>query len=89
MSQAILDLETALVSSSPFTIDSTSSVDGDRILGGNVSSCWLRGFIDWLPSSSYSSAVAESGRLAGLWNGTAELFTAAVDAFITGPGYKR
>ncbi len=77
------------MSSSSFTIDSTSSVEGDRIIGGPGASSWLHGFIGWLPSSSYSSSVAESGRLAGLWNGTAELFTAAVDAFTTGQGYER
>ena len=88
-SQAVLDLETALVSSSPFTVDSTSSLHRGDIIRGNGPSSWLRGFIGWLPSSPYASAVAESGSQAGLWNGTAELFASAVNVFVAESGNTR
>lgn len=87
--QAILDLETALVSSSPSTISSTSSVDRDAITPGNATSSWLRGFLEWLPSSSYTSEVTGSGDEEGLWVGTAELFNEAVNAYISEPAYQR
>lgn len=88
--QAILDLEMALMSSSPFTIGSTSSVERDAIVvHENATSSWLRGFIDWLPSSPYASVASGSGHGLDLWDGTAELFNNAVDDFLTDPGYQR
>ncbi|CAM9110811.1 unnamed protein product, partial [Ectocarpus sp. 13 AM-2016] len=50
--QAILDLEIALVSSSQSTVASAASTDQGAIASGNATSSWLRGFINWLPSSS-------------------------------------
>lgn len=89
--QAILDLEIALVSSSQSTIASTTSVDRDAVVSGNVTSSWLRGFINWLPSSSYASS-SEGNMIEneqGLWVGSAELFDEALNDFLAEPGYQR
>lgn len=87
--QAILDIEKALVSSSPFTIGSTSTVERGVIDHGNATSSWLHGFIDWLPSSPYASVVSGSEDEVGLWAGTAEHFKSAMDDFLTDPQYQR
>lgn len=89
--QAILDLEIALVSSSQSTIASTTSIDQDAIVSGNATSSWLRGFINWLPSSSYASSSEEykSGNEQGLWVGSADLFHDAVNDFLAEPEYQR
>lgn len=105
--EAILDLEAALVSSSPSTIAITSSLDRDAIIPGkflnsntgsqnsdvivpvNATSSWLRGFLEWLPSSSYTSEVAGGGDEKGLWVGAADLFNEAVNEFISESRYQR
>lgn len=87
--QAILDLEEALVSSSPATIGSTSTVERGIIDFGNATSSWLRGFVDWLPSSPYASVGSGSGDEVDLWAGTAEQFNTAMDDFLADPQYQR
>ncbi|CAM9109294.1 unnamed protein product, partial [Ectocarpus sp. 8 AP-2014] len=89
--QAILDLEIALVSSSQSTITSTTSIDQDATVSGNATSSWLRGFINWLPSSSYASSSEEytSANEQGLWVGSADLFHEAVNDFLAEPEYQR
>lgn len=77
------------MSSSPFTIGITSNVDRDAIVHGNATSSWLRGFIGWLPSSSYASVASGSGHEVDLWVGTAELFHNAVEDFLADPEYQR
>lgn len=77
------------MASSPLTIGSTSTVERDVIVRGNATSSWLRGFIDWLPSSPYASVVSKSGHGVHLWVGTAELFNNAVDDFLADQDYQR
>lgn len=63
-------------------------------------SSWLRGFLAWIPSSSYASNVSKFGNnfddsSAGsvtseaLWTGTVELFNTALAEFLSEPGNQR
>lgn len=101
LTQAILNLETALITSAPpYTVSSTASVTRKggaplRITANAAASSWLRGFVAWIPSSEFSSERAGNGRAhevineAGLWVGTAELFGTALRMFLAEPGNQR